>query len=212
MISVVRETETQLLPDVGAIVTCKVWVEIGYNFSINGWSDSVFLHSFGLSGALSFFACAGDQHQPQVRQGPHPICRLHAAEGPLQGDNQVTAKKLPPSWPNVSCFISLRHSRNWTHSLWLYRKEDVRATEKDKVRVFIEIIISFFCGSWLLNSLRRHAWHNAFVFIVAGGDVQKLQTRRYCPGESGILHLPQDLRQIPFWSDFISSEKSSATI
>lgn len=63
----------------------------------------MFLHSFGSSGALSFFARAGDQHQPQVRQGPHPICRLHAAEGPLQGDNQVTAKKIASIM--TQCFV-----------------------------------------------------------------------------------------------------------
>lgn len=97
-----RETETQLLPDVGAIVTCKVCNGLRYYFSVIWWSDELILHSLdfksifqrgGLSWAVLFFAWTGDQHQPQVRQGPHPLCRLHTAEGPLQRNNQVTGKK-----------------------------------------------------------------------------------------------------------------------
>lgn len=44
---------------------------------------------------IGLLVWSGDQHQPQVRQGPYPVCGLYAAEGPLQGDNQVTAGHLP---------------------------------------------------------------------------------------------------------------------
>lgn len=68
----------------------------------------VFWFVWRLTGPLVW---SGDQHQPQVRQGPYPVCGLYTAEGPLQGDNQVTAEHLPPQWSHVSLMISLHHPK-----------------------------------------------------------------------------------------------------
>ncbi|TMS23565.1 Exosome complex component CSL4 [Larimichthys crocea] len=76
VISVVRETEAQLLPDVGAIVTCKV-----------------------------------TSYQPQVRQGSHPLCWLHATEGSLQRDYQKRrcARNRERQGGDVQKFQTRRH-------------------------------------------------------------------------------------------------------
>lgn len=121
MISVVRGTESQLLPDVGAIVTCKVRNEEKLL--------KVTLKFHGFSQYLIILSHSGDQHQPKIRQSPHLKSWIYVIEGPLQRNSQVTGQMKAPVMPfNLfHCNILMAEPAP------SYRKEDVRATEKDKV-------------------------------------------------------------------------------
>lgn len=157
----------------------------------------------GLSWAVLLFAWTGDQHQPQVRQGPHPLRRLHTAEGPLQRDNQVIPKdclhsetvfyviffrvilKTEPT-PSDSTGKKMCVRQKKTRCVWMH-------VFNQTISFFPSAAPVYYC---LLVKLRWHAQHKAFVFIVTGGDVQKFQTWWHRLGKSGILHLLLGQRQI----------------
>lgn len=137
-------------------------------------------------GTSSNFLCTGDQHQPKICQSPHPKGRVYVIEGPLQRNNQVTGQRkasvLPP--------IVLRcNTIDWTCS---DRKEDVRATEKDKVCFNLLGIIS-----------AARSCLTKIGFFVAGGDLQKLQAWWHCPGKSCILNPQSRTQDLVEWIKWV---------
>lgn len=175
VISVVRETETQLLPDVGAIVTCKVRSESFQRISkvvVFGFVRGV----IGFSYLIRWPASTPDTpRSTSCMWAPH---RWRTASGGQSGTRE--------SRPSHTFYVLFHRSfsKNWILAYFcLCRKEDVRATEKDKVSRCSS------CPTFLCLSLSvEDDLLKNLLFYLAGGNVQKLQTWRYCPGKSGILH------------------------
>lgn len=101
--------------------------------------------SWFLSQYLIILSYTGDQHQPTICQSPHLKSWVYIIEGPLQRNNQVTGQMKTSILP-----FNLFHCNIPVAELAPpYRKEDVRATEKDKV--CLRFFCLFFCSSKLFN-------------------------------------------------------------
>lgn len=174
VISVVRETETQLLPDVGAIVTCKVWSEGFQRISkvvVFGFVRGV----IGFSYLIRWPASTPDTpRSTSCMWAPH---RWRTASGGQSG-----TRGAPKSHVLFYSTAASLKTESWlTFSL---AEKKMCAQQKRTRWASVPPVRLFFVSRyrWKTTSLR------IYFFYLAGGNVQKLQTWRYCPSKSGILH------------------------
>lgn len=155
VISVVRETETQLLPDVGAIVTCKVRSEHFQRFNkvvVFGFVWEVIEFSNLIRWPVS---TPDTPRSTSCMWAPHRWRIALGGQSGMRGTCQL----------HLSSFIQLSFFKNWVLA-YLCRKEDVRATEKDKVSR-----LSSFPTLYLLAIGERHPSQEVPIFHLAGGNV-----------------------------------------